>query len=134
MHSAPRNAGDVPCATSQFRRSSPRRSPFPAPPSQAQTGPQTEGASRPSEPGATANTGNPSRQGVLGGAAGSSGASSMVGTDQPTIEVLQHIRAGGYTGLQLKPDAARGGWSGTAQKNGRQMKLHVAPNGNTSER
>jgi hypothetical protein len=106
----------------------------PLSPSLAQTGPQTEGSSKPSQPGATANKGNPSQPGTIGGAQGSTGASTAVGTEQPTIEVLQHIRAGGYSALQLKPDSVRGGWSGTAQKNGREVKLHVAPNGNVEEK
>jgi hypothetical protein len=107
---------------------------IPVLPAEAQTGPPTEGSSKPTQPGATANTGNPSQSGTIGGAQGSTGASSAVGTEQPTVEVVQHIRALGYAGLQLKPDTARGGWSGTAQKSGQQVKLHVAPNGNVTER
>jgi hypothetical protein len=95
----------------------------PAIPAIAQTQPQT------GQP----QTGTPSQPGTSGGTEGSSGAAAMVGTEQPTAEVQQHLHARGYSNMHLKPDDIRGGWSGTAMRNGKQVKLHVAPNGNASE-
>lgn len=78
------------------------------------------------------NVPKPIRPGEPAATEGSSGMGAAVGTQQPSAEMLQHVQASGYSQVQVTPDSARGGWSGTAQKSGKQVKLHIAPNGNLS--
>ncbi|MDB5367855.1 MAG: hypothetical protein JWM77_3782 [Rhodospirillales bacterium] len=64
---------------------------------------------------------------------GSVGTATAVGTSVPPPELMREIVTRGYDQLKLKPDLLFGGWVGTAEKNTRQVKLHVSPNGNVRE-
>jgi hypothetical protein len=51
----------------------------------------------------------------------------------PPDAFLRAVEKRGYTDAKLTADKARGGWTGTAMKNGKEVRLHLAPNGNTRE-
>jgi hypothetical protein len=51
----------------------------------------------------------------------------------PPAAFLRTVEKKGYTDVNLTADKARGGWTGTATKAGKQVRLHLAPNGNSRE-
>ncbi|MDB5364807.1 MAG: hypothetical protein JWM77_734 [Rhodospirillales bacterium] len=51
----------------------------------------------------------------------------------PPAAFLRTAEKRGYSDIKLTADKARGGWTGAATKGGKQVRLHLAPNGNTRE-
>jgi hypothetical protein len=51
----------------------------------------------------------------------------------PPAAFLRTVEKRGYSDVNLTADKARGGWTGTATKGGKQVRLHLAPNGNSRE-
>jgi hypothetical protein len=64
---------------------------------------------------------------------GSVGPATAGRTPVPPPEFMREIVTRGYATPQLKPDSVFGGWVGRAEKNGREVKLHVSPDGNIGE-
>ncbi|GIL39882.1 hypothetical protein [Roseiterribacter gracilis] len=65
-------------------------------------------------------------------AAPSAAAQAGAGATPPDA-FLRTLEKRGYSDMKLTSDKMRGGWTGTATKAGKDVRLHLAPNGNSRE-